>query len=207
MIIWGSRGITSSQAKGLFHCPSCDQQRSFDHKKVRRFFTLYFIPLVPLETLGDYVECQTCKGTFKEEVLRYDPRAQQEAFQQAYQYALERTLVLMMLSDGAAQEAELQALASLHQSYVGSPLTAPAREKIIAKSTADPRSIGQHLGPLAAQLNSAGKERLLEAAVRIGAADGALQPEELSFLDEMAKALAVSSAHLKGIVAENDAAS
>jgi zinc-ribbon family len=63
MIIWGSRGITSSLAKGFFHCPRCDQQRSYDHKKVRRFFTLFFIPLIPLESLGEYVECQFCKGT------------------------------------------------------------------------------------------------------------------------------------------------
>ena len=203
MIIWGSRGITSSLAKGLFHCPKCDQQRSYDHKKVRRFFTLYFIPLIPLQDLGEYVECQTCKGTYKEDVLRYDPRAQEEAFRQAFDYAIQRTLVLVMLADGSAQAVELQALASLYRAYGGRALGPQEVQAMIAKATADTRSLAQHLGPLAAQLNPTGKERLLEAAVRMAAADGGLQPQELGALDEMAAALGVSSAHLKGIVAGN----
>ena len=203
MIIWGSRGITSSQAKGLFHCPGCDQQRSYDHKKVRRFFTLYFIPLIPLETLGEYVECQFCKGTYKEEVLRHDPRAQEEAFRQAFDYAMQRSLVLVMLADGSAQEAELQALASLYRSYGGRTLGPQELQAMIDKAASDSRSLAQHLGPLAHQLNTTGKERLLTAAVQMAAADGSLQPQELDTLETMASALGVSSAHLKGIVSEN----
>lgn len=203
MIIWGSRGITSSLAKGLFHCPQCEQQRSYDHKKVRRFFTLYFIPLIPLENLGEYVECQFCKGTYKEEVLRYDPRAQEEAFRQAFDYALQRSLVLTMLADGSAQEVELQALASLYRNHAGRALSPQDIQAMIDKAIGDARPLAQHLGPLAAQLNSAGKEQLLTAAVRMAAADGDLQPQELDTLEAMAGALGVSSAHLKGIVSEN----
>ena len=36
----------------------------YKHIKVTKFFTLYFIPLIPLGSAGEYVECQTCKGTF-----------------------------------------------------------------------------------------------------------------------------------------------
>jgi tellurite resistance protein len=36
----------------------------------------------------------------------------------------------------------------------------------------------------------------------MAAADGALQPQELETLESIAKALGVSSAHLKGIVSE-----
>jgi uncharacterized tellurite resistance protein B-like protein len=203
MIIWGSRGITSSQAKGLFHCPQCEQQRSYDHKKVRRFFTLYFIPLIPLETLGEYVECQFCKGTYKQEVLRYDPRAQEEALRQAFDYALQRSLVVVMLADGPAQEVELRALASLYRSHGGRSLGPQELQAVIDKAAGDTRTLEQHLGPLAAQLNTTGKERLLGAAVQMAAADGSLQPQELETLEAMAGALGVSGAHLKGIVSEN----
>jgi uncharacterized tellurite resistance protein B-like protein len=203
MIIWGSRGVTSSRATGMFYCPQCNQQRSYDHKQVRRFFTLYFIPLIPLDTLGDYVECQYCKGTFKDAVLSYDPRAQQEAFRREFEYALQRTMLLTMLADGSAQEAELQAFTSLGKAYSLPALEPSQVQTLVAKATADTRSLAQQLGSLAPQLNEAGKERLLEAAVRMAAADGTLQPQELETLESMAKALGVSSAHLKGIVSES----
>jgi uncharacterized C2H2 Zn-finger protein len=35
-----------------------------------KYFTLYFIPIVKTKDLGEYVECQTCKTTFKPEVLQ-----------------------------------------------------------------------------------------------------------------------------------------
>ena len=50
LIIFGTRGVTYSVATGEFHCPSCAIKRGYDHKRVRRFFTLYFIPLIPLDT-------------------------------------------------------------------------------------------------------------------------------------------------------------
>jgi len=70
LIIFGSRAITSEQARGEFLCPRCGPGQSYVHKSVRRFFTLYFIPLIPLNRVGEYIECQTCAGTFKVEVLR-----------------------------------------------------------------------------------------------------------------------------------------
>jgi uncharacterized tellurite resistance protein B-like protein len=112
-------------------------------------------------------------------------------------------MVLTMLADGDAQEPELQAFTSLSKAY-GLPALGPSEvQTLIAKATADSRSLAQQLGALAPQLNAAGKERLLEAAVRMAGADGAVQPQELETLDAMARALGVSGAHLKGIVSEN----
>ena len=68
-IIWGTRGVTTSKGSGRFVCPSCGADRDYTLKQVRRFFTLYFIPIIPLGLLGTYVECRTCGGTFKDSVL------------------------------------------------------------------------------------------------------------------------------------------
>lgn len=73
MIIWGSRGKESEVARGQFHCPQCDTPVPYVHKKVARYFTLYFIPLFKTEDLGEYVECGGCRGTFKPAVLQYEP--------------------------------------------------------------------------------------------------------------------------------------
>jgi DNA-directed RNA polymerase subunit RPC12/RpoP len=69
LIIFGSRSVTGSKGTGTFDCPRCGGDTPYDHKRVRRFFTLYFIPLIPMGTLGEYIECERCGGTYKPEVL------------------------------------------------------------------------------------------------------------------------------------------
>jgi zinc-ribbon family len=73
MIIWGSVGKETPVATGRFHCPQCNGQESYDHVRVQRFFTLYFIPLFPTQTLGEFVRCLSCKLAFKPEVLDLAP--------------------------------------------------------------------------------------------------------------------------------------
>src|SRR5438105_2443720 len=73
IIIWGSRGLTSTLDSGQFYCPGCDDRRDYHLRQVREFFTLYFIPLIPMGGARRYVECATCGGTYKEEVLSMEP--------------------------------------------------------------------------------------------------------------------------------------
>lgn len=72
MIIFGTSGITSVEKKGIFHCPACGAGAAYQQKGVRRFFTLFFVPLIPLHKVADYVECGRCGGTFKPEVLSWN---------------------------------------------------------------------------------------------------------------------------------------
>ena len=202
MIIWGSRGVTSSVAKGQFHCPTCNDGRAFDHTKARRFVTLYFIPLIPLENLGEYVECQTCKGTYKPEVLQYDPRKQREAFLNAFHHALRRTAVVMMALDGPASPQETAAVTAVLSENLGRPLSAAEVASEIDKANTDPRPLPAHLAEIAGDLNSNGKETLVRVGVRVAVADGPLQAAERALLEQMGTALQISAAHLKGIVAD-----
>lgn len=78
MIIWGSKGCEKVVDQGQFHCPRCDEPRSYTHKRVSNYFTLYFIPLFPTSTLGEYVECYSCGETYKPEVLSYRPPSASE---------------------------------------------------------------------------------------------------------------------------------
>ncbi|OIQ37329.1 MAG: hypothetical protein BM555_01065 [Crocinitomix sp. MedPE-SWsnd] len=72
-IIFGTRGIRSTIKQGAFYCPQCQSEKNYKHKKVTQFFTLYFIPLIPLGNKGEYVECQTCRNTYIERVLDIAP--------------------------------------------------------------------------------------------------------------------------------------
>jgi hypothetical protein len=69
MIIYGHKSREIDIASGQFNCPKCDAQRPYVHKRVARYFTLFFIPLFKTKTLGEYVECQVCRRAFKPEIL------------------------------------------------------------------------------------------------------------------------------------------
>ncbi|HEY4055992.1 MAG TPA: zinc-ribbon domain-containing protein [Kofleriaceae bacterium] len=71
LIIFGRRNMTKTANAGQFTCPRCGPASHYEHKQVKRWFTLYFIPVIPLGVVGEYVECRACAGTFKPEVLRF----------------------------------------------------------------------------------------------------------------------------------------
>lgn len=70
MIIWGTKGRIKDIGSGQFLCPKCQAIRMYKHKQAGRYFTLYFIPLFKIKDLGEFIECQTCGGTFKTAVLQ-----------------------------------------------------------------------------------------------------------------------------------------
>lgn len=74
MIIYGWTTLQKTLSSHEFHCPQCGSVEYGDLKSANRWFTLYFIPVIPLGSQGQYVECVSCAGTFHSEVLDYDPR-------------------------------------------------------------------------------------------------------------------------------------
>lgn len=69
MIIFGTKVRYKVVGEGEFLCPKCEQTRAYQRKKAVRYFSLYFVPVIPIGQLGEVVECQTCGMTFKPEVL------------------------------------------------------------------------------------------------------------------------------------------
>ncbi len=73
IIIFGTRGVERKLDAGRFHCPHCRRDSSYTRKRLTRFFTLYFIPVIPLGKIGELVRCDTCGSTYSPEVLRLTP--------------------------------------------------------------------------------------------------------------------------------------
>ncbi len=69
MIIFGTRVRHKVLGDGKFFCPRCQAQRSYLHKRASRYFALYFVPIIPMGTIGEFIECQTCKTAFEMSVL------------------------------------------------------------------------------------------------------------------------------------------
>ncbi|NWG17364.1 MAG: zinc-ribbon domain-containing protein [Chloroflexi bacterium] len=74
MIIFGTSARTKTIGEGLFYCPNCQETRRYELKQARQFFSLYFIPLIPLGEAGRFVLCQTCGMAFQPDVLNMKPQ-------------------------------------------------------------------------------------------------------------------------------------
>jgi hypothetical protein len=69
MIIFGWRTRESTTGSGTFTCPHCRTSQVYRHVTYRRWFTLYFLPVIPLGRLGEQMECQGCLRCFSPQVL------------------------------------------------------------------------------------------------------------------------------------------
>jgi tellurite resistance protein len=192
LIIFGTRGVTSELARGDFNCPSCNTRRPYVHKRVRRFFTLYFIPLIPLDTVGEYVECQHCHGTYKPGVLTYDPAASEDAVEAEFRAVVKRVMVLMMLADGAIDDEEVSTIRAIYAKLASAELTKEDVEREVEAARSDGRALRPFLASAAATLNDAGKEVVVKAAYYVASADGTIAVEERNLLTELAAALEMS---------------
>ena len=108
MIIWGTRGKNVHIADGEFFCPRCNADQEFSHFQVRNYFTLYFIPLFPLGSGGEFLECSGCGQTWSPDILEYDPEAEREE----NATAVRRLTVLFLLDVGRCTSTTLN---ELHQ--------------------------------------------------------------------------------------------
>ena len=73
MIIFGTKAKYKTIGSGQFFCPHCQKTRNYEHKHAKNYFSLYFIPIIPLNDIGDFIECQSCRMTYKQEVLDFKP--------------------------------------------------------------------------------------------------------------------------------------
>lgn len=69
MIIFGTKAKTKTIDQGEFYCPHCAHERHYERKQVKNYFSLYFIPVVPIGDGGEIIECQTCGRSYAPAVL------------------------------------------------------------------------------------------------------------------------------------------
>jgi len=74
IIILGTKVRVMERSSGEFYCPKCNSRRPYKLKRYAKYFTLFFIPLFKIKTLGEQVECQKCFMSFKTKVLEGSPK-------------------------------------------------------------------------------------------------------------------------------------
>ncbi len=193
LVIWGFRVRGRMVGSGTFFCPSCGGDRPYVHKQARRWFTLFFIPLIPLKEMGEYVECQTCRATFQPSVLQLPTTAGL----QTMLVSTTREAIVWLLRTSETVAGTGTALEVLCET-AGQPWPPAHLEADLAGLNVSP--LADHLRQLATMLNAHGRERFLSNCVRVAAADGTVDDRERQVLESIAGSLGLSTAHARGVI-------
>ncbi|MEM9589137.1 MAG: DUF533 domain-containing protein [Planctomycetota bacterium] len=198
MIIWGSRGLTSTLESSAFHCPQCSTQRQGSLKQVRNFFTLYFIPLIPLNVSGRFVECSSCAGTFAEEILSYDPEAERAETN----LQMLRAMVMAAMADGHVDDGERAEIKKQYTELAGLPIPDATLQQEIEMAAQSGASLNSYVASLAASLSPHGKALVVRLAFHTMSASGELQPGHQSELASLAKTLEIPEDQFRELIAQ-----
>jgi hypothetical protein len=200
LLIWGLRVFYRTIGQGVFHCRRCGGDRQYRLRSGRRFFTLFFIPVIPLNKVGEHVQCLTCKTRYHTSALALPTAGQMQAALPAGMRAA--------------------AAAMLH---AGDPGSAAARRKAIEAITGagaqgyDDDALGRDLeqpaSSIAPALNQVGSQLAIQArewflaeVVRIGMADGTLSDAERQAAQAVAADLGMTQAQAYGVISMTERA-
>lgn len=63
-IIFGSKVVEKQKQNGQFHCANCQSEQNYSLVEYKKYFSLFFIPLIPLSNQGEGVKCFGCRQVF-----------------------------------------------------------------------------------------------------------------------------------------------
>lgn len=194
LIIWGFRTFYHTIGQGVFHCRQCGGDRQYRQRAGRRFFTLFFIPVIPLTKAAEHVQCMTCKTRYVMEVLSLPTAAQMQTALPAGMRAAAGAM--LRAGDPASPAARQRAVAVIQgagaQEYTDSDLESDGAQPAEATRIA--------LSQVARQLTPDAREWFLAETVRVGMADGPLTDQERQTAHAIAADLGMTQAQAVGVV-------
>ena len=199
LLVFGVRYLYALVATGRFHCPVCGVDRGYRLRHPRAWFHAFWIPLVPLRRGEPFVECDVCRSRFAEDVLE-SPTSDQ--FGELLSRGVRTAAAYLITTAEAGSEGLDRAVAVLQRS-LGPGYTREVLEADLAAHRQG--SDFAVLGRLAGHLDPLGKERLLRGLADLQLVLGDGGDPDWSRLGDVAVALGITPAHLRGIVHEASA--
>lgn len=195
ILIWGFRFIGRRVGEGTFACPSCRVDRPYVRKLMRRWFTLFWIPLFPVgKPQGEQIVCGTCKHAYAPDVLSA-PTTDQLSTQ--LQTAVRVAAVAMVSVSGESDPVRRRA-AKLWVVEAGTvPYDDPELDADLA--AIEPGHLAAWITPLGSSMSPLGREQFLRRAVLL--ADVPPSPQQSALISAIGTHLDLTPAHVAGVVA------
>lgn len=200
LLIFGLSVFFRTVGQGDFHCPNCGGDRHYRQRVARRWFTLFFIPVIPLNRVGEVVECTTCRTRFNHDVLRL-PTARQMAA--ALPTAMRAASAAVLAAGDPASSAARGRAVDAVRGYG----FAAFDDATLSADLAHPQDgAAEVIAQAGAQLTTEAREWFLAQVVRVALADGAIGAGERQALHMVAGSLGMTPAHAVGVIATTEGA-
>src|ERR1700742_4167639 len=195
LIIFGLRVFYRTIAQGIFHCRRCGGDREYRHRSGRRWFTLFFLPVIPLNAVGEHVQCTTCRTRYVTDVLSQPTTARMQAALPAGM----RAAVSAMLRSGDPSSPVSRQRAI--DAVIGSGVPDYDEAMLNADLMQPFEAIRPALNQVGTQLTIQAREWYLAEVIRIALADGPLSETERQAALAIGADLGMTQAQVIGVVA------
>lgn len=194
IVVWGWRTRRKTLGEGTFFSPATGQDGPYRLVELRRWFTLFWIPVIPLKRIGTFVECIATKTLYDEKILANPTNADLVTHLTA---AAREVIAAVATADGAVTAQQRRVALEVVGAYADGYDKDTLREDVGRVPTVD---LSARLAFVADSLNEQGKERLLTGAARVLVADGTPGERGREIVDQVGRELGMSAAHVRGVV-------
>lgn len=195
LIILGLRVFYRTMAQGIFYCRRCGGDREYRHRAGRRWFTVFFLPVIPLNKVGEHVQCTTCRTRYATDVLSQPTTARMQAALPAGM----RAAVSAMLRSGDPSSPVSRQRAI--EAVIGSGVPDYDEAALNADLMQPFETIRPALNQVGTQLTIQAREWYLAEVIRIALADGPLSETERQAALAIGADLGMTQAQVIGVVA------
>ena len=185
-IIFGTRGLkhTVKESPILTNaCPNCNQG-NLVNTLYRRWFTVFFIPVIPLDVIDRFYACDRCDSAYNESiksVLQQSEKEVQETQQQAkliFAKALVASMTHMAVIDNDFAEEEEREIMDMIENFSDFKEELLAIHHTIKEEGNKGNQVFDYLNSARNMLSSEALINLLAQAAVVLLADGSIEKEE-----------------------------
>ncbi len=195
MIIFGSKGrITRAKADEVLKkaCVKCKGDLVLSDLK--KWFTLYFVPVFPFEHVDTLYHCQKCDNTYRKEfksMMHQDTTERkklQDDIQKTYITTMAACMIHMAKIDGKITKEELAEIQNLKKGF---PKYKKDIDSIVSKvrRSKDDAFVFQILKTTANMITAEGAAMMMASIARVLLADGKIDPKEEKLMKKYIKAM------------------
>jgi len=191
-IIFGTRGIKHAVKDSEVianSCPNCNDG-SLIHRLYRRWFTLFFIPVIPLDVIDRFYECDRCKAAYNENVKNVLTQSQEEidasqkAARKIYSEALVAAMTHMAMIDGDYAEEEEREINDAIENFDEFKHELLQVHREVKVNLNRDNQVFNYLSEARKALSSEALMNILAQAAVVLLADGSIEKEEEDLMKE-----------------------
>jgi hypothetical protein len=187
--------------EGVMHCHRCGGDRRYQRCRGRRWFHVLHVPVLPLDRIGEHVQCRSCRTRYRLGVLDM-PTA--EAMQQSLPVASLAAVTTMLRAGSTESLLARRCAIQIVQTAGLSGYDEIALAADLAAADGCGLDISAPLSTLAALLTPPAPEWFLADVIRVGLADGPLSGSERSAARLVAAHLGLSAAQAQDVIVRTE---